>query len=119
MKLLKINDLFELNLLKFYQKLITGRLPSFFDDFELESMEDIHSHDTRYKTTIPQNIPRTKFALNSVRYKLPALLNNTDIIVTSKLRTHSPKGFSDYAKRHFIQNYSEDCHIPNCYICQS
>ena len=83
LRIIKINDLFELNLLKFYQKLLNGRLPTYFDDFELDTMEDIHEHDTRNKTMIPKNVTRTKSAQNSVRNELPLVLNNTDALITA------------------------------------
>ena len=119
MKLLKINDLFKLNLLKFYQKLVNNLLPLYFEDFKLLTMADIHSHDTRNKHVIPSNITRTESAQNSVRNILPIILNNTDNLITSKFLTHSPKGFSDYIKTHMILSYSEICQIQNCHICRN
>ena len=119
MKLLKINDLFKVNLLKFYQKLTNDRLPPYFDDFKLQSLGEIHSYDTRNKSVIPSIVTRTESAQDTVRNILPIILNNTDELITSKFRTHSPKGFSEYIKQSIIANYSEVCQIQNCYICRS
>ena len=117
LNLLKIKDIFILNMLKFYQKLINNRLPSYFNNFRVHTMGDIHSYNTRSRHTIPCNVTRTVSAQRCVRNKLPVVLNNTNTLITSKFYTHSPKGFSDYVKKYFIESYSDHCELQNCYIC--
>ena len=117
LNLLKIKDLFELNLLKFYYKLKNHHLPFYFSSFVVETMNDIHHYDTRSSDLIPANVTRTHFAQNCIRNKLPPLVNDTDNTIISKIYTHSFKGFSNYAKNAIINNYSEICSIQSCYIC--
>ena len=117
LNLLKIKDLFELNLLKFYYKLKNNHLPFYFSSFIVETMNDIHHYDTRSSGLIPANVTRTHFAQNCIRNKLPPLVNDTDNAIISKIYTHSFKGFSNYAKNAIINNYSEICSIQSCYIC--
>ena len=117
LNLLKINDLFKLNILKFYYKLHHKKLPSYFNSFNLNVMQDIHSHNTRSNHLIQTNKTRTKFAQDCIRNILPPILNKTDELIITKVHTHSYKGFSNYIRNHFINKYSLICRIQNCNTC--
>ena len=80
--------------------------------------EVFHRYDTRNKTPM-RPIPDKKGCLKCIRYRMPEVIDNTDEIVTEKADTHSPKGFSNYAKNYFLNKYKSFCSIPNCYICES
>ena len=95
MKIIKIKDFFELNILKFYHKLVNKRLPPYFDNFKLHSLEEIHNYNTRSRNIIPINVTRTKFAQNCIRNNLSYVLNRTDVSIKAKFLTHSYKGFSN------------------------
>lgn len=117
-KTLKIKNIFELNILKFYYKLSNCSLPVYFSAFKPEMSNERHSYNTRLQNYIPGNVTRTRFAQNCLRNKLPALINSTENRVLSKLSTHSFKAFTNYAKNNFIEKYSLICTVQNCRVCQ-
>ena len=117
LQLLKVSDLFQLNILKFFYKLENARLPVYFNSIVLKSLGDIHNHDTRFKSTIPSNNTRTQTADKCIRHILPSILNSTDDLITSKVYTHTYESFSNYIKQYYIKNYSTQCILQNCYIC--
>ena len=60
---------------------------------------------------------RHTFAKRCIRINRPRTLNATPQSVKDKLFTHSFRGFINYAKLNFLQNYKNECTIANCYIC--
>ena len=81
---------------------------------------DRHNRGTRQKLAqILYKYPtRTDIGRNKIiRHLLPEIVNKTQSCITEKVSTHSFNGFSTYVKKHMINNYSEHCHIQNCYIC--
>ena len=117
LQLLKVSDLFQLNILKFFYKLKNARLPVYFNSIVLKSLGDIHNHDTRFKSAIPSNNTRTQTADKCIRHILPSILNSTDDLITSKVYTHTYESFSNYIKQYYVKNYSTQCILQNCYIC--
>ena len=47
LKLLKLEDSYKCQLLKFYYKLVTGKLPSYFNIFSVLPVTGIHIYNTR------------------------------------------------------------------------
>ena len=117
LRLLKMNDLFQMNLLKFYYRLSHGTLPPYFNTFNLMNQSEIHSHNTRNSHRIAPNRTRTQIAQFSVRNRLPSVVNNTDTSILSKVFTHSSGGFNNYVKNAIIDSYSSECNIINCFVC--
>ena len=60
---------------------------------------------------------RHTFAKRCIRINLPQTVNNTPESVKDKLFTHSFRGFVNFAKLTFLQNYKNECTMANCYIC--
>jgi hypothetical protein len=118
LKLLKLTDMFTLNVLKFYYKFKRGQLPSFFQSYAIMPQSDVHAHATRHHSHIRTQVTRTRLAQKCLRHTLPSVINNTPNHITSKIDTHSYQGFSTYVKKHLIDSYSYECHIPDCYICR-
>ena len=117
LSLQQLEDIFPLNMLKFYYKYKHGILPSYFNSFDLVSRRNIHSHNTRNNHTLCSQITKTNFARKCIRHALPHVINNMSSLVIDKLFSHSYKGFIDYAKFFMLQKYSFDCSIVNCYVC--
>ena len=115
--LLNITDMMKHNALKFYYKLKKGKVPAYFENFQILTQEEIHGRETRFNQLIPGNVTRTLIQQKCLRNYLPGVLNSTSANILEKASTHSYKGFSDYAKLKYIENYSNTCHIHNCYIC--
>ena len=117
LKLLKIEDIYKLQLLKFYYKLKHNKLPKFFNNLPLFQGSLIHNYNTRGRNKIFVTHVHHTFSKQCIRYELIHILNETPEIVKDKVNTHSIQGFSVYLKQYYIKNYETDCHIPNCYIC--
>ena len=117
--LLNIIDMMKHNVLKFYYKLKKNQVPAYFETYEIHTQEDIHGRATRYNQLIPRNVTRTVTQQKCLRNFLPVILNATSVDITQKVFTHSYKGFTNYVKLKLIDEYSEECHIQNCYICGS
>ena len=105
--LLKIEDLFKLNVLKFYYKFVHGKVPDYFGAFSIISLVEIHGRHTRFNHLVPRNVTRLQTTQKCLRHYLPYV----------KVTTHSYQGFSNYIKQYIIGNYSLECNIHNCYIC--
>ena len=117
--LLKIEDLLDLNTLKFYYKLRNNNVPEYFKDFKVQTQGERHGRNTRNNSLISTNRTRLKSSDKCLRNNLPVVLNSTPQVALDKVGTHSYHGFSNYIKNIMINNYSSECNIRNCYICGS
>lgn len=117
LRILKIRDLFNLNVLKFYYKFVKGNVPEYFKSFVINEQNEIHDYNTRFGYLISRNVTRTHKARHSLRNYISTVINNTNQDIIQKIHTHSYQGFSNYAKNTFLKYYSSECNIQNCYIC--
>lgn len=117
MRLLKVEDIFKINVLKFYYKLQHGKLPNYFKSYQPRSQVDIHGRDTRYGFLFPTNVTRMHLSQKCLRNTIPNVLNSTPPFVLEKIHTHSYHGVSNYIKNKMINDYSYECHIENCHTC--
>ena len=116
LSLLKLNNLFRLNVLKLYYKFHKGLLPiPVANIFRYDTGND--HYDLRNENILINAEVRTRSGENCIRYYLPRLVNSTNQDILEKISTHSYHGFSWYIKRNVINNYAATCTIPNCYIC--
>ena len=113
--LLKLEDIFHLSLLKFYYKLQKNTLPHYLQNMINENAPQ-HSYNTRNRSS---SLPTSVRVSSSkcVRLYMPRFIDKTPILITQKTETHSPKGFSNYAKIYYLGLYKTECLIENCYIC--
>jgi hypothetical protein len=119
-KLLKVEDLYVINLLIFYFHYCHyshDQLPTFFLHFHLKPRSDIHHFDTRNKNLLITGKIRTKVAETSLRHILPKVINETSNLIKEKIYTHSLWGYSQYIKIYLLKQYKSECLIQNCYIC--
>jgi hypothetical protein len=117
LQILKLNDMLNRKILNFYFMLQHRSVPDYFlDTFQLHRQQDRHDHHTRTQNFICHRIYHS-FACNSLRYRLPKLLNSISSSILEKVDTHSQKRFSFYIKMHFIQQYQDSCTVNNCCVC--
>ena len=116
LELLKVEDIFKISLLKFLYKLEKDRLPAYFPGMFVTNSAN-HQHSTRHRDIDRLPVPRTSSAMETIRYYLPIFVEDTPDIIKDKIHTHSPEGFTHYAKMYFIRRYPTKCYIENCYIC--
>ena len=116
LKLLKIQDIYKLNVLKFFFKYQNETLPNYFYGM-FDNLYPTHHYSTRQRGQPVVARGRTSAANHSIRYSLPDVILNTNTCIIEKLTTHSLNGFSNYAKQYYISQYNPICDIANCYIC--
>ena len=118
LKLLKLQDMYNLSAAKFYYKYTHDTLPLYFTNiFRNELFQ--HNYQTRNKEQGIPHIPHHKLLESSPRYGIPSIVSELPHCIKSKLDTHSLHGFSTYYKNHLLSSYSETCSIINCYICSN
>ena len=122
LNLLKLDDIFRCNALRFVYNLFNDRLPSYFIDTLLSNGPN-HVYPTRVSHALTNNLRQyritTSGAKECMRYYVPKLLNDTDCIITDKIFSHSYHGFSRYVKQYAINHYCSGCNVLNCYVCNT
>ena len=117
LNLLKIQDIYQLAIFKFYHKLINSGLPHYFEDFT-----PIFSHgNEHYNFRNPsRQIPRHKheFPKQSLRYNLVTTLNHSQPELLDMAITLSIKNYTMYIKNSILNEYNMTCELENCFICQ-
>ena len=116
MKLLKIDDLYSLFMLKLKYKHLNEQLPHYFTDM-LKAQSLQHEHNTRNRNCLFFLKPCHKQLEQGVRFKLPLILSAMPTTITDKLQTHSLDGLSKYCKNYYLSSYNSVCTKVNCYIC--
>ena len=119
LNLLKLEDMFKVNMLKWYYRYQNKQLPSYFLKFNINAQQDIHNINTRNKSHIAPPVPRMHCVRKCLRNSISTVINITPNNVLDKINTHSFSGFSDYAKKQIIMNYEEVCQREDCYSCES
>ena len=117
LNLLKVMDMFKVNVLKFYFKYRHGTLPKHFRNmFPLTN----HNHNTRGNLNkIKINIQTTRNSENIIRNSLPRIIETFPNSVLDKIETHSLNGLVGYVKKIMLDNYDSQCRRRNCYICNN
>jgi len=116
LKLLKVTDMFRHAVLKFYYKLINNTLPSCFESMKPVLPRICNYHEIR-KPIFHLPYIRHCFAEQLLQYQLIKILNDTPLLITSKVHTHSFHGFKLFIKNLVIDSYSDECNILDCYVC--
>ena len=104
LQILKLEDMFRLNLLKWYYKYCNNKLPVFFLNFKIQKLSDIHHHNTRNKFVIPHNHLRLKSSRYCLRNHIAVVLNSFNADILDKVNTHSYQGYQNISKQPFFLN---------------
>jgi len=115
--ILKLKDVYTIFSLKFIYKLQNQLLPAYFhDSFIVVRSHNLHGYDTRHNN-IHLPIYNKLKSYQRIRSHSLKVLNTSPSCITDKIHSHTFNGFSLYAKKFYIDNYSYSCQILNCYIC--
>ena len=114
--LIKLQDLFTLNIYKIYYKLRHALLPTYVANMFQEFTRN-HDHDTRQDLILEEPNTNSSNGENCIRYLLPRIINKTNPVIINMIDSYSYLGFVKYLKNDMISNYVVICNIPNCYIC--
>ena len=115
LNLMKLSDIYNVSILKFYHKFKNNKLPNYFKN--IISSSPPHQYQTRGRNNLNFTYTRTSHAKHSIRNYMPSFLNTLPDSITDKVNTHSLHGFSMYCKRFYINEYENSCKIQNCYVC--
>ena len=116
LNLLKVQDIYQLAILKFYFKLINNELPQYFDTFTPTFSMGVNHYNIRNPC---RQLPKIyhEFPKQSLRYKLNVVLNETDSNLISKAETISLYQFKLLIKSNMINKYKDTCEESNYYVC--
>jgi len=115
----KISDIHKLQLYKLLYKISNNLVPIFFQNLEMVRPVDIHNYDTRTKYKLRNRFHRKALTENCIGEKIINTINNTNQNILEKLLTHSLDGFSRYVKQQILKDYTANCIIQNCHICNN
>ena len=117
LRLLKIQDIHKIALLKFFHRYKNNSLPRYFDDF-FEQKYPSHNYDTRHKNEpMPPDIKKES-TKSCLRYYLPSEMKNMPPHLLEDIKTKKLPSFSKNAKVHFLKGYTFVCKDPLCWPCQ-
>jgi len=77
LSLLKVEDMLNLNTLKFYYKMKKGNIPEYFKSFTANTLDERHGRNTRHNSLIVTNRTRLKLSDKCLRNNLPVVINAT------------------------------------------
>ena len=117
LNILKVEDIFRLQQLKFYYRFINVTLPDYF--LSLSFSGNTHQYRTRKRHELQPIRIHHEFAKKSLLYSIPVIINSCHPNLKEKIYTHSLSGFTHYFKHITIENYNIHCSIENCYVCMN
>ena len=117
LKLLKIEDIHKIALLKFFHRYTNNSLPKYFDNF-FEQKFPNHDHNTRHKNKpMPPDLKKES-TKNCLRFYLPTVIENMHPHLLKDIKTMKLPSFSRNAKAFFLKTYTFVCSDPKCWPCQ-
>ena len=118
LNLLKLKDLFELNVLKLFYKYKNNILPFYvshmFSDYSVP-----HSYPLRATYVLNAPGSNTPSGEKCIRHYLPSVVDKLKPDILDKVSTHSLQGYAFYIKRITITEYKMECVKRNCYVCDN
>ena len=117
-KLLKIEDIFKTQSLKFLHKQKKGKAPKYFDTiFDTSQNNLTHNHNTRHRNSQQPVITNRETTKNTIRYSIPKLFSNLNNDLREKITSLSLEGFKGNLKKTYLEKYQSQCTKPRCYVC--
>ena len=118
LKLLKIEDIFRLQCLKFYYRLQKDSLPYYFKiNFRFIQNVNVHSRQLRHGNRFRVERVNRLTTRKNIRHFIPNLLNKTSDQILNSINSISINSFKRRIKKTYLNTYKEECNIINCYIC--
>ena len=118
LNLLKVQNIYQLAIFKFYFKLINDGLPHYFDNFIPTFSVGSAHYNLRNPCRLLPNI-KHEFPRQSLRYNLIVTLNEASKCTIDSAKILPINQYTFGIKKSMIDNYNHICEIPNCYICQN
>ena len=118
MRLLKIQDIFKCQCLKFFFNSENGNTPQHLANIFTLSKHN-HDHNTRYRNLYLVNRPNRHTSRKTLRNYLASLINETPNNIINRIYTHSIDSFKRTVKVFYLDTYQTQCTKRNCYVCKS
>jgi hypothetical protein len=115
---LKISDIYDLKVMKFFYLYDKKTLPKYFENI-FAPVPNPNPYNTRNRDVPYLQIPNHALSSKFLRYTGPTIFSSMPKCITDKIDTHSYEGFALYIKNYMVKNYKFECVIENCYICNS
>ena len=112
--LIKIHDLYKLQLYKLFYRLCNNLLPLYFNSF-FPTVNRTNYNLRNESIKLPMT--RRTFCVQSTKYQLHLLLRTTLHKYSELADTSSMYAYTSRIKTHLISGYNPNCVIPNCYVC--
>ena len=117
LSLLKVKDIFRLNVLKLHYKFRKVNLPVYtMSMFTYADAAATHDYNLRMNSVLKNVTTTTSSGENCIRFHLPVSINNTESSIFDKISTHSYEVFAFFVKRITTSNYCTECNLQNCYV---
>ena len=119
LNLLKLPELYRLQLYKLYYKIKKQTVPAYFRHILTEVVNPYNTRNTFFKYPIA----RHEYTRKTCLYQVINYVNYPPSNPLMKLRTdmsdtHSITGFALYHKNRTLESYSLHCRIIDCYVCR-
>ncbi len=82
-----MEDIFKLQVLKFYFKFKSSSLPDYLQSLPMQYNQDIHNHNTRSSQKIRQLKTNHEYAKRCIRNSFPKIVNDISKCITDKVET--------------------------------
>ena len=117
LNLLKLKDLFELNILKWFYKYKSNILP-FYVSHMVSDYSVPPSYPLRATYVLAAPGSNTPSGEKCIRHYLLSV-NELKPDILDKVSTHSLEGYAFYIKKITINEYKVECVKRNCYVCNN
>ena len=116
--LLRVNDIFDVQCLKFCYEFVNKKFPKYFRDMFKYNYE-LHEIGPRSHDQLHLYPTRTNGARDVLRHHIPELLNKFPKYLMDRIKTHSLFSIFYNIKCYLIDLYSYNCGIIDCNICNN
>ena len=114
LKILQLEDLYTMQLYKFYYKNTNNLLPSYFSSFT--PFYNNHDHNLR-NNILRLPMTRHEYFVQCTKYQLLKLIRETPQDDLNRCTQLNIIQFSAYFKYSIINNYNPLCNLKKCYVC--
>ena len=114
--ILKLEHIYDLSLLRFYQDYEKCSLPEYLQSIQFRSNSAYHSYETRAADELRPARICAEFSRSTIRNAIPKLINSMSHITISHLSSSKATLNHEFKKVTF-QSYNYICAIPHCYSC--
>ena len=119
LRLIKVDDLYNIQLHKLYFRYRKNLLPEYFNLFRPSYSDDLnHGHNLRHnRVRLP--LATREYVVQGTRYQFLKLISTLTIADTNRTQCPSLYEYIRPMKNALIYNYDPLCYVINCYVCNN